>query len=157
MEELTEVITAAEFHPYQCNTFVYSSSKGTIRLCDMRSSALCDKHSKREIPSVRFDVAAATKWQQDLIGNWILCLYNIRVFFFPLVHFSLRGARRSQQSLVLLWDHILHLRCQVQSQRTLYDDQGLLVCKDLGFKYGEQTSGDLSGELHWMAEIPKAA
>ncbi|KAI4817058.1 hypothetical protein KUCAC02_009346 [Chaenocephalus aceratus] len=46
MEELTEVITAAEFHPHQCNTFVYSSSKGTIRLCDMRASALCDKQSK---------------------------------------------------------------------------------------------------------------
>uniref|UniRef100_A0A7N6AD35 Serine/threonine-protein phosphatase 2A 55 kDa regulatory subunit B n=1 Tax=Anabas testudineus TaxID=64144 RepID=A0A7N6AD35_ANATE len=46
MEELTEVITAAEFHPNQCNTFVYSSSKGTIRLCDMRASALCDKHAK---------------------------------------------------------------------------------------------------------------
>ena len=36
MEELTEVITAAEFHPKECNLFVYSSSKGTIRLCDMR-------------------------------------------------------------------------------------------------------------------------
>lgn len=46
MEELTEVITAAEFHPNQCNTFVYSSSKGTIRLCDMRASALCDKYAK---------------------------------------------------------------------------------------------------------------
>ncbi|KAL4609259.1 serine/threonine-protein phosphatase 2A 55 kDa regulatory subunit B alpha isoform [Arapaima gigas] len=46
MEELTEVITAAEFHPNQCNTLVYSSSKGTIRLCDMRAAALCDKHSK---------------------------------------------------------------------------------------------------------------
>uniref|UniRef100_A0A8C7Z2L0 Serine/threonine-protein phosphatase 2A 55 kDa regulatory subunit B n=1 Tax=Oryzias sinensis TaxID=183150 RepID=A0A8C7Z2L0_9TELE len=46
MEDLTEVITAAEFHPNQCNTFVYSSSKGTIRLCDMRASALCDKHTK---------------------------------------------------------------------------------------------------------------
>ncbi|XP_069508537.1 serine/threonine-protein phosphatase 2A 55 kDa regulatory subunit B beta isoform isoform X1 [Ambystoma mexicanum] len=46
MEELTEVITAAEFHPHHCNTFAYSSSKGTIRLCDMRSSALCDRHSK---------------------------------------------------------------------------------------------------------------
>ncbi|XP_051537630.1 serine/threonine-protein phosphatase 2A 55 kDa regulatory subunit B beta isoform isoform X2 [Myxocyprinus asiaticus] len=46
MEELTEVITAAEFHPNQCNTFVYSSSKGSIRLCDMRASALCDNHSK---------------------------------------------------------------------------------------------------------------
>ncbi|WAR22247.1 2ABA-like protein [Mya arenaria] len=46
MEELTEVITAAEFHPTECNLFVYSSSKGTIRLCDMREQALCDKHAK---------------------------------------------------------------------------------------------------------------
>jgi serine/threonine-protein phosphatase 2A regulatory subunit B len=48
MEELTEVITAAEFHPIQCNTFMYSSSKGTIKLADMRDSALCDRHAKRK-------------------------------------------------------------------------------------------------------------
>lgn len=48
MEDLTEVITAAEFHPHHCNLFVYSSSKGTLRLCDMREAALCDKHSKCE-------------------------------------------------------------------------------------------------------------
>jgi serine/threonine-protein phosphatase 2A regulatory subunit B len=42
MEELTEVITAAEFHPKDCNLLAYSSSKGIIRLCDMRVSALCD-------------------------------------------------------------------------------------------------------------------
>lgn len=46
MEELTEVITAAEFHPLECNIFAYSSSKGTVRLCDMRTAALCDRHSK---------------------------------------------------------------------------------------------------------------
>lgn len=46
MEELTEVITAAEFHPSHCNYFMYSSSKGTIKLADMRSSALCDQHAK---------------------------------------------------------------------------------------------------------------
>lgn len=46
MEELTEVITAAEFHPLECNLLVYSSSKGSIRLCDMRAAALCDRHSK---------------------------------------------------------------------------------------------------------------
>jgi serine/threonine-protein phosphatase 2A regulatory subunit B len=46
MEELTEVITAAEFHPDQCNVFMYSSSKGTIKLSDMRESALCDQHAK---------------------------------------------------------------------------------------------------------------
>ncbi|MCO5577420.1 hypothetical protein L7F22_031252 [Adiantum nelumboides] len=41
-----KVITSAEFHPVQCNTLVYSSSKGTIRLVDMRQSALCDRHTK---------------------------------------------------------------------------------------------------------------
>lgn len=46
MEELTEVITSAEFHPVNCNNFVYSSSKGTIKLADMRDSALCDHHAK---------------------------------------------------------------------------------------------------------------
>ncbi|KAL6756775.1 WD40-repeat-containing domain protein [Haematococcus lacustris] len=46
MEDLTEVITSAEFHPDQCNVFAYSSSKGCIRLADMRSAALCDKHAK---------------------------------------------------------------------------------------------------------------
>jgi serine/threonine-protein phosphatase 2A regulatory subunit B len=47
MEELTEVITAAEFHPKSCNQFMYASSKGTIKLADMRQSALCDNHAKR--------------------------------------------------------------------------------------------------------------
>lgn len=47
MEELTEVITSACFHPTECNTLVYGSSKGTLRLCDLRSQALCDQHVKR--------------------------------------------------------------------------------------------------------------
>ncbi|XP_026449567.1 serine/threonine protein phosphatase 2A 55 kDa regulatory subunit B beta isoform-like isoform X2 [Papaver somniferum] len=46
MEDLTEVITSAEFHPTHCHTLAYSSSKGTICLIDMRQSALCDSHAK---------------------------------------------------------------------------------------------------------------
>ncbi|XP_042474701.1 serine/threonine protein phosphatase 2A 55 kDa regulatory subunit B beta isoform-like isoform X1 [Zingiber officinale] len=45
MEDLTEVITCAEFHPVHCNMLAYSSSKGSIRLIDLRQSALCDNHS----------------------------------------------------------------------------------------------------------------
>lgn len=48
MEELTEVITASEFHPTQCNVFMYSSSKGTLKLGDMRMAALCDHQAKRK-------------------------------------------------------------------------------------------------------------
>ncbi|KAL0010195.1 hypothetical protein SO802_005303 [Lithocarpus litseifolius] len=46
MEDLTEVITSAEFHPSHCNMLGYSSSKGSIRLIDLRQSALCDSHAK---------------------------------------------------------------------------------------------------------------
>ncbi|GAV60519.1 hypothetical protein CFOL_v3_04049 [Cephalotus follicularis] len=57
MEDLTEVITSAEFHPTHCNTLAYSSSKGSIRLIDLRQSALCDSHAKlfeeQEIPGSR--------------------------------------------------------------------------------------------------------
>lgn len=57
MEDLTEVITSAEFHPTHCNMLAYSSSKGSIRLIDLRQSALCDTHSKlfevQEAPGTR--------------------------------------------------------------------------------------------------------
>lgn len=43
---IAEVITSAEFHPTHCNTLAYSSSKGSIRLVDLRQSALCDSHAK---------------------------------------------------------------------------------------------------------------
>jgi len=46
MEDLTEVITSAEFHPHHCNLFIYSSSRGIIRLADMRQKALCDSQAK---------------------------------------------------------------------------------------------------------------
>lgn len=46
MEDLTEVITSAEFHPTHCNMLAYSSSKGSIRLIDLRQSALCDSPAK---------------------------------------------------------------------------------------------------------------
>ena len=41
-----QVITAAEFHPQQCNIFAYSSSKGAVRLVDMRSGALLEGRTK---------------------------------------------------------------------------------------------------------------
>ena len=46
MEGLTEGITAADFHPTDCNTFMYTSSRGCIKLADMRQSALCDSYAK---------------------------------------------------------------------------------------------------------------
>lgn len=41
-----QVITCADFHPQHCSIFGYSTSKGCIRLADMRAAALCDQHAK---------------------------------------------------------------------------------------------------------------
>jgi len=46
MEELTEVITASACHPSHCNHFLWSNSRGSVKLADMRCKALCDDHAK---------------------------------------------------------------------------------------------------------------
>jgi len=46
MEDLTEVITSAQFHPQHCHIMLHSSSKGTIKIGDMRSRALIDNQAK---------------------------------------------------------------------------------------------------------------
>ena len=91
MEELTEVITAAEFHPVSCNWFMYASSKGTIKLADMRTKALCDEHAKRR-----------------LSRTWYLCQ-----LFRLIVPHRIRTRRGSSIAVILLGNHIFHLGCAV--------------------------------------------
>jgi serine/threonine-protein phosphatase 2A regulatory subunit B len=43
MEDLSEVITSASFHPTDPNVFMFSSSKGVIKLCDFRVNSQYDK------------------------------------------------------------------------------------------------------------------
>ena len=49
MESLSEVITSSDCHPSHCQMFLYSSSRGCVRLGDMRAAALCDSHAKVHI------------------------------------------------------------------------------------------------------------
>lgn len=44
---LNEVITSVEFHPRRPETFVYSSSRGYMSLCDLRQSTNAQKCSQR--------------------------------------------------------------------------------------------------------------
>ena len=41
-EDLSEVITASQFHPTMDNQFIFSTSKGLIKLGDLRKSSVCD-------------------------------------------------------------------------------------------------------------------
>lgn len=66
MENLTEVITAAKFHPTHCSTFVYSLSKGVVRLCDMRQRALCDQFSQQFVDN---DESANKSFFSEIISS----------------------------------------------------------------------------------------
>ena len=46
-DDLMEVITSCTFHPLECHTLAYATSRGRIRLVDLREKAICD-HPARE-------------------------------------------------------------------------------------------------------------
>lgn len=44
MADLTEIITSTEFHPHHCHLFALTTSQGSVKLHDLRSSALCQNY-----------------------------------------------------------------------------------------------------------------
>lgn len=78
---------------------MYSSSKGTIKLADMRDSALCDRHAKREPRPF-----SSPNFLPDLLTLIV----------------SLRGGGRPNEPVVFLGNHLVHIRRQVQPGRSLH-------------------------------------
>lgn len=53
MADLTEIITSTEFHPNHCHLFALTTSQGSVKLHDLRLSALCQKYIRTfEVPQV---------------------------------------------------------------------------------------------------------
>lgn len=47
MKDLTEVITSTKFHPNHSHMFAYATSRGSVKLCDLRASALCSTYARK--------------------------------------------------------------------------------------------------------------
>lgn len=67
MEELTEVITAVQCHPSACNLLIYSSSRGAIKVCDTRLSALCTSYPR--IYSDQTATAVSKSFITDILNS----------------------------------------------------------------------------------------
>ncbi len=72
MEDLTEVITCAEFHPTSCHIFMHSSSRGNVKLCDLRQAALCDRWAKE------FEESADSSARQSFFSEIIASISDIK-------------------------------------------------------------------------------
>lgn len=49
IDDLTEVITCAKFHPSFCNVMGFSTSKGAVKIADLRDSAIIDGKAVRSL------------------------------------------------------------------------------------------------------------
>ena len=66
MEDLTEVVTCAEFHPTACSIFAHASSRGALRLADMRAASLCDRPA---LAMAAPDPPGARSFFSEIIGS----------------------------------------------------------------------------------------
>ena len=69
MEDLTEVITSAAFHPVDCAVLLYASSKGTIKLFDLRQNARCESHAKLLEDADGAEDAAAKSFFSEIVSS----------------------------------------------------------------------------------------
>ena len=66
MEDLTEVVTTAEFHPAHCALFCHASSKGVLRLGDLRAASTCDRPA---LAMAAPDPPGARSFFSEIIGS----------------------------------------------------------------------------------------
>lgn len=78
MQDLTEVITTADFHPKSCNEFLYATSKGTVRTGDTRERAVLDGFAKvfasAEIPGA----SAAPGQEKSFFSDVTLSISDVK-------------------------------------------------------------------------------
>ncbi|VDK76776.1 unnamed protein product [Onchocerca ochengi] len=97
MEELTEVITAAEFHPTQCHWFVYSSSKGSIRLLFEESEDPASRSFFSEIIASVSDVKFSHNGRYLLTRDYLTAkVWDINMESGPVETYSVHDYLRSK-------------------------------------------------------------
>ncbi|KAM7523588.1 hypothetical protein LguiA_013490 [Lonicera macranthoides] len=79
MEELTDVMTSAKFHPTHCNMLAYSSLRGSIRFIDLWQLALCNTHSKLKSRAGICCSELHAVDEKDALGNMLLLNVGLRL------------------------------------------------------------------------------
>jgi len=122
MDELTEVITCSDFHPKNCNSFIYATSKGVVRMGDLRKSALCHTYAK-EFEDTDSDIGgffqelvttiSDVKWSP--CGNWIVSRdYLTMKVWDPRME-------RQPFRIVKFHDHLIPKLCDLYENDSIFD------------------------------------
>ncbi|TXG50243.1 hypothetical protein EZV62_022767 [Acer yangbiense] len=122
----SEVITSAEFHPVHCNLLAYSSSRGFIRLIDMRQSALCDHNIRMSVVAhscVSF--SGLCNVFSDLKNAFCLCMLVLN----PHDTFLLWDMRMDSTPVTTfkIHEHLRPKLCDLYNNDSIFDKFGCCV------------------------------
>jgi serine/threonine-protein phosphatase 2A regulatory subunit B len=133
IEELSEVITYVEYHPVRSDIFVFSSSKGYMRLCDLRMNSMSDRCSttfqKEEDPSRRHfftDIINSVSRARfsPVDPNYLFSRDYVSVHVWD-VRFNRRPCRSFNVT-----DYLEKRLCEVYESETIFDKFDLAISPD---------------------------
>eukprot|EP01126_Amoeba_proteus_P028789 TRINITY_DN2836_c0_g1_i7.p1 TRINITY_DN2836_c0_g1~~TRINITY_DN2836_c0_g1_i7.p1 ORF type:complete len:658 (-),score=120.10 TRINITY_DN2836_c0_g1_i7:221-1966(-) len=122
MDNLQEVITCSDFHPTSCNLFIYSTSKGGLRLGDLRDSSLCDRHSK-EFTHSGGEVGG---FFQELVTTISNCKFSPNGYFIAsrdYLSMKIWDVRKEKGPLrtIKFHDHLIPKLCDLYESESIFD------------------------------------
>lgn len=118
MDYLNEIITAAQFHPQEPDIFLYSTSKGVIKLCDTRVNAICDvptlvfediqlqnaihqTEATMNISSLSFSHSPHTFLTRDYLG---VCVWDLRMSKNAVENYVIQDFLNNEEVLSTMYD-----------------------------------------------------
>jgi serine/threonine-protein phosphatase 2A regulatory subunit B len=132
MEETTDVITAVDFHPTACNLLLYASSRGAVRLVDLRDAALCDQHAR--IFEMDDDPANKTFFSEitSSVADARFSPDGRHIFSRDYTHIRLWDTRMEARpvSSVPVHDHFRTLLCDLYENDCIFDKFSLAASCD---------------------------
>ena len=134
IEELTEVITCAKFHPSQCNLLAFSTSKGAVRVADMRDSAIIDGRVSRSLgPGSASDTPSFFSEIVSSISDISFCRGNENLLaardYMSVKVWDVRSDARPLHTLPV-HEYIKPKLCDLYENDSIFDKFGLAFSSD---------------------------
>lgn len=135
MDDLTEVVTSAEFHPQHCQLFLHSNSRGVVKIADLRTSALCKTWARKlETPDDRANrqsffseiIASISDARFSPDGRYILTRDYMKLRLWDI------NMERAPVMVIPVHDHLRSRLCDLYENDCIFDKFQCCFSKDGG-------------------------
>jgi len=122
MDQLSEIITYSAFHPTNCNLLVFGTSKGIIKVGDLRQSALCNTFPQ-EFEDVKSDIGGFFKELVTSISNVDFSPNGQFIVSRDYLTMKIWDSRMEKQPLkvVKFHDHLISKLCDLYENECIFD------------------------------------